>query len=154
MKSNGNIRRKSLRMLTWALTFLWMSPGALFAQAPIEISGEITDVRSDEPLQGVSIVVKGSPRGTTSDQKGVFHLTVNNEEAVLQISFAGYTTQEIPVKGNRNIVVVLSADAAQLNDVIVVGYGTQRKGEVTSAITSLKPEDFNKGNIINPIDLL
>ena len=141
-------------MLTWALTFLWMSPGALFAQAPIEISGEITDVRSDEPLQGVSIVVKGSLRGTTSDQNGVFHLTVNNEEAVLQISFAGYTTQEIPVKGNRNIVVALSADAAQLNDVIVVGYGTQRKGEVTSAITSLKPEDFNKGNIINPIGLL
>ena len=116
----------------------------------------VTGVVTDEfgtPLAGASIVEKGTTNGSTSDFDGAFTITVG-EDAVLQISYIGYSTLEVPVQGRSYLAVQLKEDATLLDDVVVVGYGTQRKSDVTGSIGSVKQEDFNRGVVANPGQLL
>lgn len=142
---------------TIVFMYLFMLTGtSSFSQGtktPLQIKGTITDAISGVPLAGATIIATGNSKGTLSDDKGAFSITAASD-AILQISFTGYLSQSIPVNGKSNIPVLLIQDVAKLNEVVVVGYGTQKKGEVTSAIASLKEVDFNKGNIIDPIGLI
>ncbi|MEQ6122488.1 TonB-dependent receptor [Reichenbachiella sp. MALMAid0571] len=104
----------------------------------VKISGKVTDEKG-EGLPGASIVVKGTTTGTTTDLEGKYSFIVP-EEAILNISFVGYLKQEIPVN-NRNVIdIKMVPDAEQLNEVVVVGYGTQKKSDITGSVSSVKAE--------------
>ncbi|MDR1601196.1 MAG: TonB-dependent receptor [Tannerella sp.] len=120
------------------------------AVSPQQAGRRITGVVSDEhgePVIGANIVEKGTVNGTVSDIDGRFSLEVP-DNAILQISFIGYISQEISVLsatgGGNSLLITLLEDAKALEEVVVIGYGTQRKGEVASAITSVKAENFIK----------
>src|SRR5690606_10364064 len=87
---------------------------------------------SGEPLIGVNVQVKGTNKGTATDFDGYFTLEDIDENAVLILSYVGYQTQEVPVDGKSNITVTLLADSQLLDEVVVVGYGTQKKTSLTS----------------------
>lgn len=122
----------------------------VFAQQ--SISGKVTD-ENGAPLPGATVLVKGTNNGTTTDFDGNFVIEAGIN-AVLQVSYLGYSQKEISLNGQSNITVQLDPDATQLDDVVVVGYGTQRRSDVTGAISSVKSEDFNKGVVTNPGELL
>lgn len=109
--------------------------------AVISITGAVRS-EEDEPLPGVSVVLKGTQHGTVTDSEGKYRLTVPGENAVLVFSFIGYVTQELMV-GSRTVVDVrMVSDIQSLNEVVVVGYGSQQKREVTGSIASVKAREL------------
>src|SRR5690554_590659 len=120
------------------------------AQQPV--SGTVKD-ETGAPLPGATVRIKGTVQGTVTDLDGQFSIEVG-EDAVLQISYVGYVLQEISVNGQSAIEVQLEPDATQLDELVVIGYGTQKRSDITGAIGSVKSENFNKGIISNPVDLL
>lgn len=106
----------------------------------IVITGRITDDKG--PLEGVSVVLKGTSRGTLTDKDGNFKLEVENSSAVLVFSLIGYQTQEEAVGSRTAIDLTMTSKSEGLNDVVVVGYGTQKKSVVTGAISSVKASDL------------
>jgi hypothetical protein len=115
-----------------------------------QLSGTITDADSGMPLPGATVLVKGSTNGTTTDFDGIFQLTNVSSNAILVISFIGYETQEIAVKNTTNFTIALSSAADALEEVVVVGYGTQRKKEVTGAVSVLGAKAIEKLNPVRP----
>jgi TonB-linked SusC/RagA family outer membrane protein len=114
------------------------------APADVAITGNVTD-ENGAGLPGVSILVKGTQRGTTTDQNGDYRLSVENTSVTLVFSFVGYVSQEV-VPGNRTqINVSLKPDLKALEEVVVVGYGTVKKSDLTGSVSSLKEKDFNPG---------
>ncbi len=107
----------------------------------VSVTGKVTDLENGGPLPGVNVVEKGTNNGTVTDIDGNYNINVN-ENATLLFSSIGYLTEEIAVSGRTTINVVLSPDIQSLQEVIVVGYGTQEKKDVTGAIASVGTEDF------------
>ncbi|WP_394332695.1 MULTISPECIES: TonB-dependent receptor [Prevotellaceae] len=106
-----------------------------------KVAGIVKD-DTGEPIVGASIFVKGTSDGSVTNVKGEFSLDVPNE-AILTVSYIGYVTKDVPVKGRNNIKIIMDEDAAQkLNEVVVVGYGTQKKASVTGAISSVTTKDL------------
>ncbi len=105
------------------------------------VRGKVTDEQG-EPLPGVSILIKGTQLGGIADENGNYQLMVSNDEAVLIFSFVGYISQEIRIGTQTNIDVLLKADEKALEEVVVVGYGTQKKTSVTAAVSSMKGEEI------------
>ena len=105
------------------------------------IKGVVTD-KSNQPLPGVSVVIKGTGQGTTTDVNGKYSLNVADPSAVLVFSFIGYKTQEIVAGNNASLNVQLVETNASLNEVVVIGYGTQRKTDLTGSLTSVSTKDF------------
>ncbi len=121
-----------------------------FAQSPV--SGRVTDDNND-PLPGVSVVVKGTATGTSTDTGGNFTLRANPTD-VLVFSFVGFLSKEVTV-GNQSVLnVKLVVNSQSLDEVVVVGYGTQKRSDLTGSIASLKEEAFNRGVINSPEQLL
>ncbi len=123
---------------------------------PIAFAVEGTVVDQDgEPLIGVNIQVKGTNMGASTDIDGKFTLVDIDENAVLVVSYIGYQTQEVPVSGKSNLSIVLLSDSQLLDEVVVVGYGTQKIREVTSSVAHLNERDFPQGAIYqSPLQLL
>lgn len=117
------------------------------------VTGQVTE-ENGELLPGVNVFVKGTSIGTTTDSEGRYSVSVPDESAVLVFSFIGYTTQEITVGSQSVIDVVLTADVTSLEEIVVIGYGTQQKGDLTSAVASVKAESFNKGNVMDAGQLI
>ena len=120
----------------------------LFAQSTREVKGVVKDP-TGETVIGASVLEKGTTNGTITDFDGNFVLTVS-ENAVLQISYIGYQTQEISVKGKKNLVVTLKEDTEVLEEVVVVGYGAQKKESVVGAISQVSSKELLKspsGNV-------
>ncbi|WP_149243416.1 TonB-dependent receptor [Dyadobacter sp. 32] len=109
----------------------------------LEIAGIVTGTDGSEPLPGVSVVIKGSTAGTTTDIEGKYKLTVPENGAILIFSFVGYVSQEMAVGTRTRIDVKLQADIKALNEVVVVGYGTQKRGDITGAVASISAKDIN-----------
>ena len=101
----------------------------------VTIKGTVTDASNGSALPGVNIVVKGTTIGTMSDVSGNYTLQVPSATATLQFSFIGYITQDIVLTGNTTVNVALTSNVAQLNEVVVVGYGTQQKKDLTGSVT-------------------
>jgi TonB-dependent SusC/RagA subfamily outer membrane receptor len=108
------------------------------------VAGRVTG-ETGEALAGVSVVVKGTTRGTTSDAEGRYRLAVPQDGGTLVFSFVGYLPQEIALGARTSVDVQLTPDDRTLNEVIVVGYGTVKKSDLTGSVSSLKAEDFNPG---------
>jgi TonB-linked SusC/RagA family outer membrane protein len=106
------------------------------------VTGRITDAEDNSPLPGASIVLKGTAVGTTTDANGEYSITVEDENTILVFSFIGYASQEIPVNGRTRIDVSLTPDVQALEEVVVVGYGTQRKRDLTGAIAHVDAEEL------------
>lgn len=102
----------------------------------VRVSGKVTSADDGQPLPGVSIVVKGTTSGTTTDFNGDFSLSTS-EGAVLQFSYIGFLAQEVTVGAQTTINIVMQPDMEQLQEVVVVGYGTQEKRDITGAIASV-----------------
>ncbi len=124
-----------------------------FALAQRTVTGTVTDAENGEPLIGANVLVVGTGTGTVTDFDGNYEVQVPEGNDMLEFSYTGYTSQQVAIAGRSEVDVTLSA-GQELEEVVVVGYGTQKSKEVTSAITSVKEEDFNKGNVTNPAQLL
>ena len=116
------------------------------------VTGTVSDATG--PLPGVNILVKGTTTGTQTDFDGNYSLDVSSPDAVLVFSYVGFKTQEIAVNGQTTIDVVLEEDAALLDEVVVVGYGTAVRKEITTAVTSVGEEEFNQGVVNEATQLL
>jgi TonB-dependent starch-binding outer membrane protein SusC len=123
-----------------------------FAQERV-VTGKVTSSDDGSGIPGVNILEKGTSNGTVSDSDGNFRISVGSN-ATLVFSFVGYTAQEVAVGSQSTVNVTLQSDVTALSEVVVVGYGTQEKKEITSSVTSVKAEDFNKGTVMDPTQLL
>ena len=140
------LRRFTLLMLCVILTQI------AFSQTKT-ISGKISDDKGN-PIQGATISVRGSKGGTTTDATGAFKLNVPTTAKTLLISSVGFAQQEISIGDKETFEVSLVASTQSLSDVVVIGYGTARKKDITGSVTSVKAKDFNQGVIASPDQLL
>lgn len=138
------------RLLDNNLVVLKEAAAGQTALPDIRVSGRVLG-SANEPLPGVSVTVKGSNIGTTTDASGAYNLTVPDGNAVLVFSSVGFSTQEVPVGGRTTVNVTLSTSSSELNTVVVVGYGTQRKVDVTGSITQIRGEEIAKQSVVNPV---
>lgn len=155
-KSTGQGRRllpvghSLARAMTWlGCLLLILSAWQASAQNTVQISGKILD--SKDVLPGVAILEKGTNNGTVSEANGTFKLEVTNSNATLVISNVGYVTQEIGLAGKTYLEVNLAEDQKTLNEVVVIGYGSLNKKEVSSAITHLSGKDLLRVGGNNPL---
>lgn len=117
------------------------------------ITGKVTDAQTGEILPGVSVLIKGTTQGTTANMDGEYSINVETGK-VLVFSFVGYTPQEIIVGESPTINVKLTTNAEQLQEVVVIGYGTVKKTDATGSVATVSAKDFNKGAISSAQDLL
>lgn len=120
---------------------LWLLCAFAFGQRQ-EVSGRITDADDNSPLPGANILVKGTSVGTTTDANGDYTIAVEGENPTLVFSFIGYTSQEIQVGDRTRIDISLAPDIQALEEVVVVGYGTQRKKDLTGAVAHVDAEEL------------
>lgn len=123
------------------------------AQQTKTVSGKILD-ENGNPVIGASIVVKGGTTGTTTDATGHYSLKVPVGTTTLTVSYVGYTPQDLDITSSSDVSVKLQPNSTNLSDVVVIGYGTARRKDVTGAISSVQSKDFNKGVINSPQQLL
>lgn len=135
-----------------ALLFcLIMLPATLMAQTTA--TGTVTDKANAMPLPGVNVIIKGTARGTSTNFDGEYLLEVNQGE-ILVFSYVGYTVQEIEYTGQATINVSIEEDAAQLDEVVLIGYGATTKQDATGSVEKVGDEDFNRGAIVAPQQLI
>ncbi len=145
--------KQLLKRLYVLLPLVFLSAQILLAQNK-KITGKVTDATTGAPIQGVSVQVKSTGIGVTTDASGTYSINFPANASVLVFSYIGFALQEITV-GDKNVVDVKLAESVdKLSEVVVTGYGTQKKREVTSSITTVKAEQFNKGNISDVAQLL
>ena len=147
MKLKFNAFAKSLMLL------LFVAGMSNFALAQRTVTGTVTDADNGEPLIGANVLVVGTSTGAVTDIDGTYSIRVPEGDQRLEYTYTGYATQTIEV-GASNVIDVTMSPGEALEEVVVIGYGTQKSKEVTSSIVSVKEEDFNQGNISNPVQLL
>ena len=147
-----NLTTLAKGMLYLCLAFI--STAAL-AQTKV-ITGKVTDSKDGSGLPSVSVLAVGgtAKAGTQTAQDGSFKLTAPASANKLVISLIGYAKQEIALTGQSDIQVSLKSTSEQLNEVVVIGYGTSRKKDVTGAVSSVQAKDFNQGIAAAPDQLL
>jgi TonB-dependent starch-binding outer membrane protein SusC len=145
--------KRLLERVLLPLLLFMACPAFLFAQKKT-ISGKVTDSKDGSPMPGVSVVPKGSSLGGTfTIADGSFRLAVSDKTTQLVFSSVGFGTKEVNITGD-NLSVSLTAANTALNEVIVVAYGSRRKGDLTGAVTSVSAKDFQKGAIASSEQLL
>lgn len=126
-------------------------PATLFAQT--NVSGTVTDEANTLPLPGVNVLVKGTTTGASTDFDGNFTIALNVGDVVV-FSYLGYKSKEVTYTGGTTLNVTLNEDAAQLDEVVLIGYGATTKQDATGAVEKIGDERFNKGAIVSPETLL
>lgn len=129
-------------------TFLLILFCSVGVMAQTKISGKVIDDEG-QGLPGVSVVLKGTTTGSVSDANGAYSLNAADPNGTLVFSYIGYTTQEVPIKGQSTVNITLATDTKSLNEVVVVGYGTQRRETVTGSVVSVKGADLIKSPTTN-----
>ncbi|NJK94175.1 MAG: TonB-dependent receptor plug domain-containing protein [Bacteroidales bacterium] len=119
-----------------------------------KLSGTVTDASTGEAIVGANVIIDGTTIGVVTDANGKFSITVPNPNAILIVSFLGYNTEKITITGQNDINVMLVPDITKLEEVIVVGYGTQSKRNVSGSVSNLSERDFNRGITQTAADLL
>lgn len=137
------------------MLFLGLMLFGIQAIAQKTISGKITDQKTGNPISGASVTIKGGTGGTSTDADGNFTLNVPGESSTLVISAIGFAGIEVPVAGtNFSTAIALNSAAKDLNEVVVIGYGSVRKKDLTGSVANVTNKDFNKGQIASPQQLL
>jgi TonB-dependent starch-binding outer membrane protein SusC len=139
------IMRKAAMLLLAVIGF------TAFAKAQT-VTGTVTDSKGD-PVSGISVTVKGTTKGTSTDAKGTFTLNGVADGATLVFTGSGYESQSVKVAGGKASIVI-TASVSNLNEVVVIGYGSVRKKDLTGSVVSVQAKNFNKGPINNPDQLL
>ncbi|GLB48044.1 SusC/RagA family TonB-linked outer membrane protein [Neptunitalea lumnitzerae] len=124
------------------------------AQTSRTITGTIVEEGTNIPLPGVNVIEKGTSNGTSTDFDGNFSITVSSNDAILEISYIGFTPQEYSTEGITTLDIVLVPNTEALDEVVVVGYGTQKKSDLTGAIGSVDAEAITERNMTNPLEAL
>lgn len=141
------MKRKALLLLLCLFSIKYV------AAQDIRITGKVTDATANETLIGVSVTVKNSTVGTQTDANGNYAINAPND-GILVFTYIGFVTQELPINGRPTVNATLKVSNLSLNEVVVVGYGTQRKIDVTGSVASVKGEDISKQASSNPISAL
>ncbi|WP_047550608.1 SusC/RagA family TonB-linked outer membrane protein [Psychroserpens sp. Hel_I_66] len=129
----------------------FLLPATIFGQA--QVSGTVTDEANALPLPGVNILVKGTTTGASTDFDGKYSISVNQGD-ILVFSYLGYSTKEVTYTGQSPFNVTLSEDAGQLDEVVLIGYGSTTKQDATGAVEQISDKEFNRGAIVAPEQLL
>jgi len=124
-----------------------------FAQNRV-VSGTVSNAADNTPMARVSVQVKGTTTGTTTQANGSYSITVPSSQSVLVFSNAGFAPQEIPVQNSTSIDVQLSPNTTKMDEVVVVGYGSVQRKELTSAVTTIRSKDFLQGATNSPLQLI
>jgi TonB-linked SusC/RagA family outer membrane protein len=132
---------KGKRTLLAALSILFLASQSFAATIAVSVSGKVTD-ETGAGLPGVTVTEKGTTNGVASNVEGEYTLSVKSAQSVLVFSFVGYADQEVVVGNQSTINVSMVPDAANLEEIVVIGYGTQRKSQMTGAISSVKAQDI------------
>ncbi len=138
---------------TFAAVLLLMISQFAIAQDRV-VSGRVTDSKDGTGIPGVTVSPKGVKTGTQTSSDGTFRVTVGSKITMLVFSSIGYTLQEVDISGKTSVEVSLVVNNAQLGEVVVTGYGTSRKKDVTGSVTSIKAKDFNQGIVTAPDQLI
>jgi TonB-dependent starch-binding outer membrane protein SusC len=148
-----NLRLSAICLILCLTLFEWT--GSALAQQPKDrnVQGKITD-ENNQPMVGVSIVVAETNLGTSTDINGEFSLRIPEGKKELRISFIGYGTTTLTIPANNPINLQMKPSAQDLGEIVVIGYGTQRKGDLTGSISNVSTKDFNKGIISSPEQLI
>lgn len=120
----------------------------IFAQDQLKVTGKVTDAEN-VPIVGATVMIKGTLKGTVTDIDGKFNLNVESPDDVLMISFIGYENKEVKVSPNKELHIILDEDNLILDEVIVVGYGSQKKANLTGAVTSVTLDDVEGRALAN-----
>lgn len=143
----GNTQAEDERIFT--PTFLkGETRGLPLSQQTISVKGSVKD-QSGEPIAGVNVIVEGTTIGTITDGNGHFTLNVPSTSAKLKFSYIGYEERIVPIKGNRNLNIVMEENSEMLDEVQIIGYGTQKKITVTGAVSSVNTKDLLKSPVPN-----
>src|SRR3972149_1347416 len=145
-------KRKFLMIKSISLLFLLCCAFQVFAQK--KVSGTVTDAGSGMPLPGVNILVTGTSVGTVSDIDGNYTMSIPEGLNSLQFSYVGYITEEIEVNEQTTINVALREDLAELEEVVVIGYGTMKRSDLTGSVVSAKTEDLKTVKSSNVLESL
>lgn len=144
----NKIRTKSVL----ALLFMIAAVSIRAAAQTRDIIGNVSDAVSGEPLIGATIMAVGSRQGAETDMEGNFTLSLSEDIKTVTVSYVGYISKTLPVIGNMRIK--LQPGNKMLSDIVVIGYGTVRKSDLTGSVSTIKSEDFNKGAISSPEQLI
>ena len=126
----------------------------LYAAPPSTVTGRVTDAKN-APMEGVTVVIKGTNKGVTTNASGLFTFPNVPDNATLVFSYTGYGSKEVSVKGNSGAInVSLTEQVSGLGDVVVVGYGTARKKDLTGAVAQVKATQFENENPRSVQDML
>ncbi len=151
---NSIAKSAGILLKSMVLIFTVLLTNNVFAQtSEKEINGVVMEAENGAPIPGVSIVVKGTTKGTATDLDGRFNLTVKDND-VLLVSFIGFSSQEVPVTGQTNFSIALKADIVGLDEVVVVGYGVQKKKLVTGATIQVDGDNLQKRNTTSALQAL
>lgn len=131
------------------------APGMSLTQGVVEyaVTGTVVDENSVS-IPGVNVVEKGTSNGTTTDSEGRFSLNVENENSVLVFSFIGYQPQEMPLNGRAVVEIILKEEVKELDEVVVIGYGTAKKGDLTGSVASVNVDQFYTQPMVQVTDML
>ena len=143
MNDKKIIRKKSISLML-LLLLSFMSSDKIWAQDPITVTGTIINGDDGSALPGVNVVEKGTSNGTVTDFDGVYSLRVSRANAVLLISYVGFKTLEVNVNGREALDVTLEVDSNSLDEVVVVGYGTTKKSDLTGSVVSISGNDLKE----------
>ncbi|MDD6209123.1 MAG: TonB-dependent receptor [Bacteroidales bacterium] len=127
---------------TWILLIIACSITPLLYGQQRSLRGVVISAIDEEPLIGVSVVEKGTKNGVITDINGAFTITTTSKNPVLEFRYLGYASQTVEVRGNKELTIKMGENTEQLDEVVVVGYGTVKKSDLTGAITSVKSEDI------------
>lgn len=134
-------------VLTIMIVFGIALSAAMAQDTPLRVSGVITDYNSGEPLPGATVTVEGTVQGTITDVDGKYSLEVPSSSSVLVVSFVGYLTEKETVNGRSVLNVAIVQDITQLDELVVVGYGVQKRSNITGAISSVKVADMENKSV-------
>mgnify|MGYP006267728765 CR=1 FL=1 len=142
-----------MRGATWLLLILLLFGGSLLAQN--RIAGRVIDANSGDPLTGATVLIKGTTKGAYTDGNGEFSFSVSESEVNLVVSFLGYNKTELIVPaGSTDLTIELEAKDSELDEVVLIGYGSTEKEDVTGSIVSVSSKEFQKGNLATPEQLI
>ncbi|WP_344788939.1 SusC/RagA family TonB-linked outer membrane protein [Postechiella marina] len=133
------------------LLMLFLVPIYMFGQTPI--TGTVTEQSTSIPLPGVNVVIKGTIKGTATDFDGNYNIEANSGDVIV-FSYIGYQSQEVTFTGQSKLNVQLIEDASQLDEVVVIGYGSVKKEDLTGSVDVISSKDFNQGAVMSPDQLL
>ncbi len=142
--------KKTKRKTAIALLFSLMVSCFAHTAHALDLKGVVLDEKDNEPLIGASVQVKNKPQGNSTDIDGKFSIPNVDPKATLVVSYVGYQPQEVPVNGRSEITILLKEDSAMLDEIVVVGYGTMDKKEVTSTVAHISAEDFLASSSLDP----